>query len=84
MAISLSGIQKQENSWQPELKIRHPFKVINSAYNISNKTFHIKCFIFIIDPITDDKDCLTYTYDSNTDIYKIYQPYDGPSVRKYF
>ena len=36
----------------------------------------------ILEPITADKNCETYDYDSNTDIYKIYQPYNGPSVRK--
>ena len=36
----------------------------------------------ILEPITADKNCETYNYDSNTDIYKIYQPYNGPSVRK--
>ena len=41
-------------------------------------------FTAFADPITADKNCLTYEYDSNTEIYKIYQPYNGPSVRKYF
>ena len=40
-------------------------------------------YIYVTDPITAEKNCLTYDYDSNTDIYKIYQPYNGPSVRKY-
>ena len=48
----------------------------------STRPLCLKVSFSILEPISADKNCETYDYDSNTDIYKIYQPYNGPSVRK--